>query len=453
MADEQYFQVPGSEYQARTASGADSIARLLMEQEFNQQRQQMEQQQKMQLQQQDYQQRALLAQGPYATSVNALMRDANDYATNQNPLWALGAALPQAAGEAMEGENPWLGAIVRGLAGGAGQGIRQNSYASRMEEVKPLYKKLFELSQTNEGVQEMMTDPQLAPYAQPFVLQQLGQMAKNTDRSGETRAGLDKFRGEMEIKKEFGELQSQRGMDDLASMQPLTPAQKMNFSTQLSVAPELLNTVGDVDRFVRVGNFKGEKTRPPSPAELSQIANAERFDKTIGELQGLAGAMADDSGAFLGNAQRRVNSYLDPSSSEYKYYALLKSAQQEYARARDSGALSNQDVSRYDPLFMGSPWLESKADIQTRLSDILKRGQDSRAIALNTLKTGQVNVDGFLNQLPQASPAPTPTPTPAPGGQPNATGQQGAPQGFTPTGKTSGGKPVYSNGSQLWVPD
>ena len=180
-----YAAYGASPYQAQTKSGQDAIARLLLQNQLDQQNaiakqqyDQMKSQQDASLQSQRLMAEQQQREGPYS----GLARQLSSYGQQMvqtDPMFQAGQFLPKAAGEMFgQDSNPWVKTIATALAGGFGQAMSRSAYQNTMDnEVKPLYQKLFELSRDPQGGQKMLEDPRLAQFASPFVLQQLNDQA------------------------------------------------------------------------------------------------------------------------------------------------------------------------------------------------------------------------------------------------------------------------------------
>ena len=212
-------------------------------------------------------------------------------------------------------------------------------------------------------------------------------------------AGL-KAQAEAPYKQEYGQL--------YPSLQPVSDEQIQIAAESLSLDPaelrQSVKTAQDLDRIVRMKGAAGERVRPPSSSEAERVANSRIFQQTMTELKDLADQMAKNN---KGSVSRMLSAGRipviggiteDPASAEYKYYALLDSAQQQYARGRDSGALAQSDIKLYGPLFQGSLLNDKPEVIKKRLEDIERRAIDARKEYLNSLKSGGANVDTYMRE-------------------------------------------------------
>ena len=212
-------------------------------------------------------------------------------------------------------------------------------------------------------------------------------------------AGL-KAQAEAPYKQEYGQL--------YPSLQPVSDEQIQIAAESLSLDPaelrQSVKTAQDLDRIVRMKGAAGERVRPPSSSEAERVSNSRVFQQVVTELKDLADQMAKNDKNSVGRMLDAGSIPLvgrvseDPDSPEYKYYALLASAQQQYARGRDSGALSTSDIKLYEPLFKGSLLNDKPQTIKNRLADIERRAVDARKEYLNSLKSGGANVDNYMRE-------------------------------------------------------
>lgn len=152
----------------------------------------------------------------------------------------------------------------------------------------------------------------------------------------------------------------------------------------------------------------GESKRPPSPQELQQITNNERLITVIQPLQKLIEQMPDSNSIFRATRGAKMGDmakvFADTESPEYRFYAQLDAAQQIFARANESGRLSDFDIQLWTPLFQGIPFVDSKKAMKDRLDNIIHMQQEAKKLLLETLDKGYVNVTRFQTPI---NPAPT----------------------------------------------
>lgn len=183
-----------------------------------------------------------------------------------------------------------------------------------------------------------------------------------------------------------------------ASGRALSESERSTWATRLKLSPEealSLTTAGDVDRFMRAKGLSGEKVRPPSTTEINQITQNDNFRDRIGNLRSLAKQLDDNSLVRATQGGKVMQWFGDTESKDYQFYAQLKAAQQEYARAKDSGALSTFDVKLWGPLFEGLPLLDSKKAIADRLEAIDNTIKKAKVNQLDNLEKGLVNITGY----------------------------------------------------------
>jgi hypothetical protein len=133
----------------------------------------------------------------------------------------------------------------------------------------------------------------------------------------------------------------------------------------------------------------GKNTRRPSSAELKDITTMDTFEDEITRLESLIPKI--DPSVL----KRKVKADFDPNSPEYQYYSLMESAQAAFAMARNKGALSENDMSRYDKLFKGNKLLDDTTSMTERLATIKELNSNLRGKYFGNLKKGGVNVSAW----------------------------------------------------------
>lgn len=130
--------------------------------------------------------------------------------------------------------------------------------------------------------------------------------------------------------------------------------------------------------------------RPLNPGQIDQINATRNFSDLLSEAKTLADQVSS-------NRIRRVaNSHINTGTPEFKLSGILNAAQQAYARARDSGALSKNDIEIYDKLFADFGVLDSKENIINRLKDLDSRSKKTLSNNLDSLRRGGFDVSQFM---------------------------------------------------------
>lgn len=183
------------------------------------------------------------------------------------------------------------------------------------------------------------------------------------------------------------------------SLQPTTPEVQKRFGEALKV-PEnerqsRLGTMGALDKELSLGRMLGEQMRPISRMELAQLNANRNFQRRMGKLQGMIKDMGEGSILRALKGGKIFSFFAKTESPEYKFYAELDAAQQEYARGKDTGNLSTFDVTIWGPLFEGLPALDSKKALKERMRNIVDDMQFARKSMLDALKQGGTNIFEF----------------------------------------------------------
>lgn len=134
--------------------------------------------------------------------------------------------------------------------------------------------------------------------------------------------------------------------------------------------------------------------RPLTPGQIDQINATRNFSDLLSEAKNLADQISSN------RILRVAHSHLDTGSPEFKLSGILKAAQQAYARARDSGALSKSDIEIYDKLFADFGLLDSRESIINRLNDLDSRSKKTLKNNLDSLHRGGFNVSQFMDLQP-----------------------------------------------------
>lgn len=194
------------------------------------------------------------------------------------------------------------------------------------------------------------------------------------------------------------------GQRNYPSQTPLSPTQKDFYGQQLGIPEEQreerLSTMGALEKELDLQKFQGERKRPIGEAETKYLSSNDFFQYRVKRLEELADKMSDDPGVIKAAKGGKILPWFGKTDSpEYKYYAELTAAQQEYARSKDSGALSTFDVKIWEPLFTGLPIFDDKQTIKQRLKDLSTSIKEARKIQLTSMKKGGVNLFDFEKEL------------------------------------------------------
>lgn len=292
-----------------------------------------------------------------------------------------------------------LASLVQGLAGGTTKGIGDYTNANDREA---RYNDLANVLANPKAKEN--EDSIFAPFMQ------IGELG-NQELDAKNQRDIDKAVA----------IKSADNHNYISSARPLEPQEKAVWAERLKLTPEemsTLNTAGDLDRTMRSKQMLGEKVRPPSPSEVTQINANDNFQGRINDLKDLANQLDDNSLVRATKGGKMLSWFGDTESPDYKFFSIMKAAQQEYARSKDSGALSTYDVKLWGPLFEGLPLLDSSKAIKERLNYIEKTMKRGKLNLLDNLEKGLVNISGYeadrkgLQEALDSQTNNTPTPPP-----------------------------------------
>lgn len=182
------------------------------------------------------------------------------------------------------------------------------------------------------------------------------------------------------------------------SAQTIDPEKKAAWVKKLDLSEDessMIQTQGDLDRVMRAKGIAGEKVRPPSSQETEQLGVNDLFRDKVQSLKKQAETLDNNGLVNAIQGAKALTWFGKTDSPAYKFYIDLKDAQQMYARAREKGRLSDQDLKFWAPIFEGLPLLDSKKAIIERLNHLDQGMKKAKLNQINTLKKGAVNMSGF----------------------------------------------------------
>lgn len=154
----------------------------------------------------------------------------------------------------------------------------------------------------------------------------------------------------------------------------------------------------ELDATLKGQRATGTSFQKVSDTELGKLENADGSLQSIGEIKGLLNQV--QPGALSALAAGQVTDlYKDPGSPAYRMYARLELLKKQVARMNDSGALTELDVSMFQPLTVGSPIFDDKNSLAQRMQDLegYIRGKQQSIITRN--EQGYRNMDRFKDSL------------------------------------------------------
>lgn len=360
----------------------------------------------------------------YSGLLQALAGEQQSYA-QQNPWIIGGQAVLKTPVYATNETDPLQTALVQalqGLVGGFATSYGQGQAQTQADALSSkLQNALMGAQQPGgAGLADALladSDPAVKKLGQAAYMQQLAQEAEDRSRvrklleeesikaqfrepktpSVETFGDEDiMFQGGKEIGRTKHAVSTRQGImsetapdtivDQLRERYNLTPEQLPYGTSNLGISQQ-----------IQLQTKAGENIRAPNPDEIKQLSANDIFQGRIAELKKLSEGISDSNLKRMFQGGKILSFLGDPNSDDYKFYSLLKGAQQEFARTKDSGMLSVFDVKLWGPLFEGIPLFDTKKGLQERLDAILARQQEAKNITLGNLKKGNVNVENFMS--------------------------------------------------------
>jgi hypothetical protein len=132
------------------------------------------------------------------------------------------------------------------------------------------------------------------------------------------------------------------------------------------------------------------ENRPITPEQTTKLAAMKDFNNLIAEASQYAELIGDN------RLKRVAKSKLDSNSPEFKLDGVMSAAQQAFARARDSGALSRNDIEIYNKLFGDYGVLDSRQSLIERIAKAKERASQSYLNNLSTMDKAGFNISEFM---------------------------------------------------------
>lgn len=355
----------------------------------------------------------------YTELLQALANQQQQYAQS-NPYLIGGQTILKTPVQTTEQSDPLQTALVQALQGFIGSAATAYGGQQAKQQGLQLGQKFQSALQSPDPISALLADPELSDMGQIMMLQKASEEAAKTNK-----IALMKEQYKMENENKPPTLISDYGGKDILykGAEKLSEAPHQDQSTKrlgIMSEPALDSTIDElralynlsptqlpygttnmgVQQQIQIHTKSGENIRPPSAEEVKNITANDVFQTRIKELKELSKDVSEDGLKRVKQAAKMdwipgSKLFADTESADYKFYALLKGAQQEYARTKDSGALNVFDVQLWGPLFEGIPLIDSKKAIDDRLNDIEKRQKEAKSLFLGNLKKGKVNTEGF----------------------------------------------------------
>lgn len=155
-----------------------------------------------------------------------------------------------------------------------------------------------------------------------------------------------------------------------------------------------LAPIRQLDGTLKYQKATGTEFQKVSDTALSQLENADGALQSIGAVGGLLSQL--DPGALSAlRAGQITDIYKDPGSPAYRMYARLELLKKQVARMNDSGALTELDVSMFQPLTVGSPIYDDANSVAQRMNDLAGYIAAKQQSVIKRNEQGYRNMDRF----------------------------------------------------------